>query len=117
MRSPASSASARTPRDRASPAGRGKDAGRPLDDQRGVSEQAAGVAAVVPGVGGRADQPQRSAGGAGDPGSQLESRPVVLGRPEGHEHGPWPQRAARCDEHRNVARRALQHHAGLALER
>src|SRR5829696_5107779 len=49
----------------------------PLDDQRGVRQQAARVAAIGPPLGSRTDQVQRRPGGARDPSAEFERRPVV----------------------------------------
>ena len=48
---------------------------------------------------------------------ELERGPVVVGRTERDDDRPRPQWAAGVDEQRHVARRVLEHRAGVALQR
>src|SRR6266540_2436992 len=55
--------------------------------------------------------------GHGQPGSQLERRPVVLAAAERHEHaGPLPKLDRRSCEHSDVGRRALEDRGKLGRE-
>ena len=72
---------------------------RPLDDQRGVGEQAAGVPPVRVCVRSGPDQAKRLPVRAGEPGRELECSPVVL-------------RGAERDEDRSRPRAALRRRAG-----
>ena len=84
----------------------------------GVAEQARHLRAVLA-LAGRAEQLQRRARGRGDPGAELERRPVVLGAAEGHDARrprasaarPAPSRATSTAD---VAGRLAEHRAHVA---
>ena len=96
----------------------GDDARSPLDDQRRVGEQAAGVAAV-----GRAPRMQRRSAAAARPVARATQAPSssaaqsCRAAPKGTTTGPCPDRPARRDEHRDVTRGLLQDRQGVGLER
>ena len=92
------------------------DSGRALDDQRRVGQQPARVSPPLATVS-RAHQPERAARGAGEPGAQLERRPVVGARAEGHDHRTLARAAGCAHVERDVARRPLEHARRLAAER
>jgi hypothetical protein len=103
--------------DDAAPPGAGEHrlrdhAAAPLDDQRGVGQQPAGVASAPAGDG--ADQAQRRSGRARHARAELERRPVVTSGPERDEHRPVARRAG---QHADITARGLEHHADRALQR
>ena len=78
--------------------------GGPLDDQRGVGEQPARVAAVLPPVG-RADQPQRGVRWRGRPRRRARAPPSRGGRPR-RAPAPGPRGASRRPRRAAPRRRA-----------
>ena len=77
--------------------GLGRHPERTLHRDRGVSEQSARVPSVR--ARRRAHETQARASTAGEPGAELDGRPVVLGTGEGHDDGARAGRAADHDAH------------------
>ena len=90
----------------------GPDAHGLLDQQAGVAQQPADRLALL-GLPRGAEQLQRRLGLRGEPGTQLQCRPVVLRAPERDEdrrvRAQLDRVALPGDEHRHVAGRLLQH--------
>ena len=94
------------------------DADHALYRERRVGKQAAGVASCVARIFVRPDKGEWHGGGRGEPGSQLERSPIVLGTPEWDEHSRSCREIdRRAGYQRNHRRRALEDFGQVIGER
>ena len=94
------------------------DADHALYRERRVGKQAAGVASALARIFVRPDEGEWHGGGRGEPGSQLERSPIVLGTPEWDEHSRSCREIdRRAGYQRNHRRRALEDFGQVIGER